>query len=248
MSHEWEQYEDRYTLRPETYEAYVDVWTRVPRARSEFTGWAIFSQTANAEPEKRRNHADRVKAAEEIMRAAGYEIGPTTLRGARRWFPQSTTPSPKAPQPSLSDESTGLPVEVPSSTPVEDAPRPAPEPAPDDDLPQLEVSFPPAPFADALIASPTYVTQLDASRRSRLDESRVRDALAALHSQGGVASFAVIGRATAMPTTRVAGFIANLARVLNVDGCSVLSVDRDAQEARLDVRLLRTQFLGHDPG
>ena len=38
MSIEWEQYEDRYRLRPETYEAYVDVWTRLPEAGSAFTG------------------------------------------------------------------------------------------------------------------------------------------------------------------------------------------------------------------
>lgn len=86
MAEAWEQYEDRYGARPETYKAYVDVWNRVPRARHEFTGWAIFSQTANAEPKQRRDNPDRVKVAEEIMLAAGYEIGPTTSRRARRWF------------------------------------------------------------------------------------------------------------------------------------------------------------------
>lgn len=89
MVEAWEQYEDRYRERPETYAAYVDVWTLVPRARQEFTGWAIFSQTANAEPKQRRDNPDRVRVAEEIMIAAGYEIGPPTTRGARRWFKRS---------------------------------------------------------------------------------------------------------------------------------------------------------------
>lgn len=86
MAEPWEQYENRYRERPETYAAYVDVWNRVPRVRREFTGWAVFSQTANAEPKQRRDNPDRVKLSEEIMVAAGYEIGPPTLRGARRWL------------------------------------------------------------------------------------------------------------------------------------------------------------------
>ena len=85
LSHEWEQYEDRYRQRPETYAAYVDVWTTEPAARAEFTGWAVFSQTANAEPKFRRDLPERVRIAERIMRSAGYEIGEPTKRGARRW-------------------------------------------------------------------------------------------------------------------------------------------------------------------
>lgn len=85
MSAEWEQYRDRYSERPETYDAYVDVWTRVGDARRQFSGWALFSQCANAEPAKRRDMPERVAQAESLMRAGGYEIGPTTRRGARRW-------------------------------------------------------------------------------------------------------------------------------------------------------------------
>ena len=87
MSAEWEQYRPRYAAtRPETYEAYVDVWRRSTAARSKFTSWADFSQCANAEPARRRGQPDRVAEAERIMRACGYEIGPDTVRGARRWF------------------------------------------------------------------------------------------------------------------------------------------------------------------
>lgn len=85
MSIEWEQYRDRFRLRPETFEAYVDVWTRLPGARKTFTGWASFSRAASAEPAQRAR-PDRIRDAEALMRAGGYEIGDPTSRGARRWI------------------------------------------------------------------------------------------------------------------------------------------------------------------
>ena len=90
MADEWEQYAHRYAAeRTETYDAYVDVWTRTPAARAEFSGWSLFSQMANAEPKLRREQLDRVRVAERIMVDAGYEIGPSTTRGGRRWMKRS---------------------------------------------------------------------------------------------------------------------------------------------------------------
>ncbi len=87
MSEEWEQYRTRFLAeRPETYDAYVDVWTRGPEAGRYFTSWADFTQCASAEPKRRREQPERVARAEEIMEQAGYRIGPTTRRGARRWL------------------------------------------------------------------------------------------------------------------------------------------------------------------
>lgn len=83
MKDEWTQYKTRYSQRPETFDAYVDVWQKVPEARRDFTGWASFSQAANAEPAQR---SDRVRAAEECMKKGGYKLGPLTRRGARRWY------------------------------------------------------------------------------------------------------------------------------------------------------------------
>jgi hypothetical protein len=84
LAQPWEQYETRYTARPETYRAYVDVWLNVPAATEHFTGWASFSQAANAEPAQRRR-PERVALAERIMADAGYVIIGSTQRGARRW-------------------------------------------------------------------------------------------------------------------------------------------------------------------
>jgi hypothetical protein len=81
----WERYRERYKGRPETFEAYVDVWNRMPAARASFGGWVAFSQAANAEPAWKKDRAERVRTAEHIMRSAGYDIGPATERGARQW-------------------------------------------------------------------------------------------------------------------------------------------------------------------
>jgi hypothetical protein len=88
----WDRYQDRYNERPETFDAYVDVWMRVPEAQSSFGGWIAFAQAASAEPSWVKNRLERVLDAERIMYAAGYEIGPPTQRGARRWVAVERTP------------------------------------------------------------------------------------------------------------------------------------------------------------
>lgn len=100
-----------------------------------------------------------------------------------------------------------------------------------------------APWMAALEGSEVYRIQLGAIPRGRPDDGRIRAALGALHARGGVASFAAVGAATGMPAARVPGFLATLARVLNVDGFGVLTVDPNAQEARLDEQLLIDQLL-----
>jgi len=99
-------------------------------------------------------------------------------------------------------------------------------------------------WLDALLASELYGSQLAQVGRARLPEARVRPALSVLVGRGGVAAFAVIARATGMPVARVGGFLALLARLLNVDGYGVLVIDNQAREVRLDEALLRAQFLG----
>ena len=81
----WDRYQDRYNERPETFDAYVDVWSRVPEAQSSFGGWVAFAQAASAEPNWVTHHLERVLQAERIMHIGGYEVGPSTQRGARRW-------------------------------------------------------------------------------------------------------------------------------------------------------------------
>ena len=88
----WDKYQDRYNARPETFDAYVDAWTRLPEAQSLFGGWVGFAQAASAEPKWVANHPERVRAAEELMRKAGYEVGTPTEKGARRWVRAASRP------------------------------------------------------------------------------------------------------------------------------------------------------------
>ena len=82
----WEKYRDRYNARPETFDAYVDVWNRLPEVRVLFGGWVGFAQAASAEASWVANRPERVRAAEDLMRKAGYEIGEPTEKGGRRWI------------------------------------------------------------------------------------------------------------------------------------------------------------------
>jgi hypothetical protein len=124
-----------------------------------------------------------------------------------------------------------------SATPAAVAPDPRA------DTPEPGAAGPVAPWADAVIASDTYAVQLGAITRSKPEEARVRSTWGVLHSRGGVAAFAVIAQATGMPPVRVGGFLSVMARLLNVDGFGVLTVDTTAQEVRLDEPLLIAQFL-----
>jgi hypothetical protein len=108
-----------------------------------------------------------------------------------------------------------------------------------------EVEAVPA-WVDEVLGSDVYALQLGSIGRGRPDALKVRSTLAALHRRGGVANHAVIAQATGMPLGRVSGFVAVVARLLNVDGFGVLAVDATAQEVRLDEPLLRSQFLGGD--
>ncbi len=99
-------------------------------------------------------------------------------------------------------------------------------------------------WIDEVLRSDVYALQLGAIGRAKPDPAKVRAAIAALQQRGGVANYAVIAQATGSLVSRVPGFLAILARVLNVDGFGVLTVDAAAQEARLDESLLRSQFLG----
>lgn len=219
MSENIEQYRGRYTLRPETFQAYVDVWNRVKRARQEFGDWVGFSRAANAEPKWQRERPERVAVATEIMEAAGYELGPPTARGARRWL---------------------------RSSPVSDAPpREADEPRSErpSATSRSRVDVPDAPFVSELLASTWWLERATVDR-SRLDESRVRAVFAALHAGGGVATFDAIAAATGLPVGRVSGLLAALAKKLNHRGDAVLVADPELREARLDVELLRLTIMG----
>ncbi len=77
----WEQYRPRYRARPETFNAYVDVWTHDPEARDAYPSWSMFSRCAGGEPAMRH----RMEPARSIMQKNGYRIDEVSARGTRWW-------------------------------------------------------------------------------------------------------------------------------------------------------------------
>jgi serine/threonine protein kinase len=77
---EWEQYRPRYAARPETFDAYVDVWTTDLEVRAHYRSWSAFSRCANGESAVRH----RMGPARDAMTRNGYvlEDGPHG-KGAR---------------------------------------------------------------------------------------------------------------------------------------------------------------------
>jgi len=97
-------------------------------------------------------------------------------------------------------------------------------------------------WLDALLASAVWKSQLSGMSRGKPEDERTRSVLAAIARRGGVISFATLAHDAPMPLVRVAGFLANLARVLNVDAYMVLDVNATTQEARLSLGTLGEQF------
>lgn len=93
-----------------------------------------------------------------------------------------------------------------------------------------------------LLASDIWKLQKGASARAQLPDDRVRSVLAAVARRGGVSSFAALAADSGTPVGRLPGFLAHLARVLNVDGYPVLDVDATAGEVRLSLPMLAQQF------
>jgi len=97
-------------------------------------------------------------------------------------------------------------------------------------------------WVDALLASEVWKLQKGMAGRAVLPVDRVRAVLASTVRRGCVISFAALAVDSSVPQARLAGFLANLARVLNVDGYVVLDVDAAAQEVRLVLPTLGQQF------
>lgn len=147
---------------------------------------------------------------------------------------------PASPTPPKRPSSTTAPTPGQATLFGDETPAPMDEPAgaPEPVAPQAD-----APWAAQLLESDTFQVQYGAIRRGKPRTDQVRAALGAIHARGGTASFAVLAQAADMAPGRVPGFVTMLERLLNVDGYGVLTVDRTAQEVRLDEVLLATQFL-----
>lgn len=100
-----------------------------------------------------------------------------------------------------------------------------------------------APLADAVIASGTYTAQKQLAGRGLPSDEQIRSLLTALlGSPGNRLSQVQFAAALKVPTTLFNGVVAQVQRLLNVDGYSVLARDADGVTVILDEGLLREQF------
>jgi hypothetical protein len=95
----------------------------------------------------------------------------------------------------------------------------------------------------AVCRSDAYLKQVKGLRRVP-DPEAVGAIIDAAEKAGGLLTVAAISRITGKPAANISGYVSQLQRVLNVDGTQVLAKVDDGNGIRIDLDLLRQQFLG----
>lgn len=99
-----------------------------------------------------------------------------------------------------------------------------------------------APWIDDLIRSPELTARRVLAGRTALPDDRIRDFLQAIEERGGTATRAAIALRLGLTPVRMAGIVAMMQRLLNLDGYAVLSIDEESDSIALNLSLLRVQF------
>lgn len=97
-------------------------------------------------------------------------------------------------------------------------------------------------WIERLLASSAYKDQKALIRRHAPDDTLVRAGLMALCSQGDIMTPAAFAKAIGIPLARLDGLVAQMQRVLNVDGYEILRLDRSENRVELNVAKLKRQF------
>jgi len=97
-------------------------------------------------------------------------------------------------------------------------------------------------WTERLLASPVYHTQKQLMRRHTPDDALVLQCLVALEQRGGVMTTVALAPRLGIPVLRLDDFLAKLQRLLNIDGYTVLQVDRERNLVALHMPLLQRQF------
>ena len=101
----------------------------------------------------------------------------------------------------------------------------------------------PAPLGAQVIASPLYEAQRAFVRKAP-DDAEVAGIIDALAGAGGKLPVTSVATLAGQPPFRMAGYLTQLGRLLNVDGYAVIGVTDEGRTADLNTALLREQFLG----
>ena len=93
-----------------------------------------------------------------------------------------------------------------------------------------------------LFASAAYKDQKELVRRHAPEDDLVRRCLEALDSSGGIMTPAAFSKAADISAARLDGLIAQMQRLLNVDGYEILTFSRTENRIELNVLKLKRQF------
>ena len=94
-----------------------------------------------------------------------------------------------------------------------------------------------------VVASPLYAAQRAYVRKAPA-EAEVAAVIDALGHAGGKLPVTLLATVAGQPPFRMSGYLAQIGRLLNVDGYPVISVGDEGRTAELNAALLREQFLG----
>jgi hypothetical protein len=97
-------------------------------------------------------------------------------------------------------------------------------------------------WIDALFTSQAYKDQKAMLRRHPVDDAVLRTCLIALNASGGIMTPTAFAKAAEIPLVRLDGLVRQIARVLNVDGYEILTLDRTENRMELNVTKLKRQF------
>lgn len=97
-------------------------------------------------------------------------------------------------------------------------------------------------WIDALFSSQSYKDQKGMLRRHPVDDAVLRTCLSVLQASGGIMTPTAFAKAANIPMARLDGLVRQIARVLNVDGYEILTLDRTENRMELNVVKLRRQF------
>ena len=79
-------------------------------------------------------------------------------------------------------------------------------------------------------------------RRHPVDDAVLRACLMALDGSGGIMTPTAFAKAADIPLVRLDGLVRQVARVLNVDGYEILTLDRTENRMQLNITKLKRQF------
>jgi hypothetical protein len=75
-----------------------------------------------------------------------------------------------------------------------------------------------------------------------VDDAVLQACLSALNSSGGIMTPTAFAKAADISIARLNGLVQQIARVLNVDGYEILTLDRTENRVELNIAKLRRQF------